>query len=236
MNEPIAWMPVIGFENQYEVSNAGDIKNVKSGKILSKSIMGAGYYKADLWSFGKRRQTSIHRVVAGAFLGIPVDGMEVNHKDGNKLNNHVSNLEWVTKSENEQHSREVLGNLCKPVKAICLKTGEVRIYPSQTATAMDGFEPKCVSDICLKKDRYTHKGWAFEYYTHPAKESDSTKIASEKEFWESYSKMCSERPPAKTLTDEEITEIFDATFEVRDFEDSFIKFARAILRKEQEKC
>jgi hypothetical protein len=41
--------------------------------------------------------------------------------------------------------------------------------------------------------------------------------------------------PAKTLTDEEITEIFDTTFEVRDFEDSFIKFARAILRKAQEK-
>ena len=176
MNEPVAWMSIIGFEGQYEVSNAGDIRNVKSGRILAKSLMGAGYVKADLWSFGKRRQTSVHRVVAGAFLGIPIEDMEVNHKDGDKTNNHVSNLEWVTKSENEKHSREELGNLCKPVKAICLKTGEVRIYPSQTATARDGFEPKCVSDICRKEDRYTHKGWAFEYYTHPVKELTDEEI------------------------------------------------------------
>jgi len=267
-NEPVAWMPVIGFENQYEVSNTGDIKNVKSGRILAKSIMGSGYYKADLWSFGKRRQTSIHRVVAGAFLGIPVDGMEVNHKDGNKLNNHVSNLEWVTKSENEQHSREVLGNLCKPVKAICLKTGEVRIYPSQTATAMDGFEPKCVSDICLKKDRYTHKGWAFEYYTHPAKpikdrEADRKRFSDEGfnrwldesisdsghtvydlvenvcEAWHGWENSQYYKP-AKTLTDEEIlnvafcSEVSTVAIE-NDWDGTVIEFARAILRKAQEK-
>jgi hypothetical protein len=232
-NEPVAWMPVIGFENQYEVSNAGDIKNVKSGRILAKSIMGAGYYKADLWSFGKRRQTSIHRVVAGAFLGIPVDGMEVNHKDGNKLNNHVSNLEWVTRSENEQHSREVLGNLCKPVKAICLKTGEVRIYPSQTATAKDGFEPKCVSDICLKKDRYTHKGWAFEYYTHPADESFDRTASHMAGEYVSY--------PAKILTEPSVKEITDLWLDVinnipaNDKRPREWHFANAILRKAQEK-
>ncbi len=227
-NEPVAWMPVIGFENQYEVSNTGDIKNVKSGRILAKSIMGSGYYKADLWSFGKRRQTSIHRVVAGAFLGIPVDGMEVNHKDGNKLNNHVSNLEWVTKSENEQHSREVLGNLCKPVKAICLKTGEVRIYPSQTATAMDGFEPKCVSDICLKKDRYTHKGWAFEYYTHPV---NTCKHGVD----DGACKECyMESTHPAELTAEEINQVAkDCKWDYDEI--NIVDFARAILRKAQEK-
>ncbi len=203
-NEPVAWMPIIGFEGQYEVSDAGDIRNVKSGRILAKSFMGAGYVKADLWSFGKRWQTSVHRIVAGAFLGIPIEDMEVNHKDGDKTNNHVSNLEWVTKSENEKHSREELGNLCKPVKAICLKTGEVRIYPSQTATARDGFEPKCVSDICRKEDRYTHKGWAFEYYTHPIKE----------------------------LTDDEIVDIGTEFLAPKDCD--IYTFARAILRKASE--
>ena len=205
-NESVAWMPVIGFEENYEVSNTGDIRNIQTGKILAKNTMGAGYYKADLWQNGKRKQTSIHRVVAESFLGFPDCAMEVNHKDGNKLNNHVSNLEWVTRSENEQHSREVLGNLCKPVKAICLKTGEVRIYPSQTATARDGFEPKCVSDVCLKKDRYTHKGWAFEYETHPA----------------------------KTLTDEEILQLWTQKNNLNGAQD-IIDFARAILRKAQEK-
>ena len=209
MNEPVAWMPAFGFERFYEVSNQGDVRRIGSNKCLAKNLMGAGYVKADLWVDNKKTQTSVHRLVALTFLPPSHDGMEVNHKDGDKTNNHVSNLEWVTKSENEKHSREELGNLCKPVKAICLKTGEVRIYPSQTATARDGFEPKCVSDICRKENRYTHKGWAFEYYTHPVKEL--------------------------TLTRDEIRDVWrknPASFTLTPLT---IEFARAILRKAQEK-
>jgi len=230
-------MSIIGFEGQYEVSNAGDIRNVKSGRILAKSLMGAGYVKADLWSFGKRRQTSVHRVVAGAFLGIPIEDMEVNHKDGDKTNNHVSNLEWVTKSENEKHSREELGNLCKPVKAICLKTGEVRIYQSQTATARDGFEPKCVSDICRKEDRYTHKGWAFEYYTHPVKDLCKAELTDEEimQFDRTASHMAGEYVSyKKELTDEEIDNLIMDVAEKPTDEDLY-DFAKAILRKAKEK-
>ena len=71
-------------------------------------------------------------------------------------------------------------------------------------------------------------------YTHPAKESKA------KDRFSNYESICLQcgttiyKPAFKTLTDEEITEIFDTTFEVRDYQDSFIKFARAILRKAQE--
>ena len=64
-------------------------------------------------------------------------------------------------------------------------------------------------------------------YTHPAKTLTDDPLVNFKPVWQ--------EKPELTLTDEEITEIFDTTFEVRDFEDSFIKFARAILRKAQEK-
>jgi hypothetical protein len=83
------------------------------------------------------------------------------------------------------------------------------------------------------------KNWSQEYniplYTHPAKESKA------KDRFSNYESICLQcgttiyKPAFKTLTDEEITEIFDTTFEVRDYQDSFIKFARAILRKAQEK-
>ena len=217
-NEPVAWMPAFGFERFYEVSNQGDVRRIGSNKCLAKNLMGAGYVKADLWVEGKRTQTSVHRLVALTFLPPSHDGMEVNHKDGDKTNNYVSNLEWVTKSENEKHSREELGNLCKPVKAICLKTGEVRIYPSQTATARDGFEPKCVSDICRKEDRYTHKGWAFEYYTHPVELTDE-------EWNKAFDYYCE--------TDEGVLK-FD--FELRDEwkKEQLIRWREA-LRKAQEK-
>ena len=229
--EPVAWMPAFGFERFYEVSNQGDVRRIGSNKCLAKNLMGAGYVKADLWADNKRTQTSVHRLVALTFLPPSHDGMEVNHKDGNKTNNHVSNLEWVTKSQNEKHSREELGNLCKPVKAICLKTGEVRIYPSQTATARDGFEPKCVSDICRKEDRYTHKGWAFEYYTHPVEEH----FEDEPQAEELHEIMQSNTHPAE-LTDEEIIEIGLLTTDPRfsHIESPLLlEFARAILRKAQ---
>ena len=59
-----------------------------------------GYYRVNINGRGR----DVHRLVAEAFLGQPKPGFEVNHKDGNKLNNHVSNLEWVTHLENVQHA------------------------------------------------------------------------------------------------------------------------------------
>jgi hypothetical protein len=86
------------------------------------------------------------------------------------------------------------------------------------------------------KEFYVQKNYCPDFiplYTHP--------VSKAKDRFPNYESICLQcgttiyKPQFKTLTDEEITEIFDTTFEVRDFEDSFIKFARAILRKAQEK-
>lgn len=92
----------------YLVSNTGEIKGVKTGKIRKKNVNHEGYYYVGI-SLGSRKKTmSIrpHRAVAETFIP-KIYGKEViNHIDGNKLNNNVGNLEWVTYSENLIHAYE----------------------------------------------------------------------------------------------------------------------------------
>lgn len=83
----------------YEISEYGEVRN-KRGKILKGQIskLGYQYYYLD------KKWRLAHRLVASIYLSAPLDKREVNHIDGNKLNNHYSNLEWVTHAENIQKS------------------------------------------------------------------------------------------------------------------------------------
>lgn len=93
--------------NRYEISDLGRVRSFCSGsaRILSPFVQGSGYYQVRIFSSpGVPIRPLVHRLVAKAFIGNP-DGLpQVNHKDGNKLNNSASNLEWVTASENLKHS------------------------------------------------------------------------------------------------------------------------------------
>ena len=101
------WAPVNGYEN-YEVSDSGNIRNKYTDKILS-SKYDRGYERVTLYNKGTRNMKQVHRLVAEAFINNPENKREVNHKDGNKENNNVENLEWVTSSENQIHKHEILG-------------------------------------------------------------------------------------------------------------------------------
>ena len=95
------WKPVPEYEGLYEVSNSGQVRSVYRYKtILKPMISNAGYERVDLFKDRKRKQFSVHRLVALAFIENPEGKPFVNHKDENKLNNEASNLEWVTHSEN----------------------------------------------------------------------------------------------------------------------------------------
>ena len=109
------WRPVVGFEGFYSVSNAGEIKRdlasrgfggrAFAGKVMSQKKCANGYRGVSLYpESGKQRHLLVHRLVAIAFLGEMPKGYVVNHKDGNKANNNVSNLEWATPSENSKHA------------------------------------------------------------------------------------------------------------------------------------
>lgn len=166
--KPVAWMDVVGYEDKYEVSSLGDIRNKKTGKILSKSLMGAGYIKADLWDGNRRWQTSAHRIVAAAFIDNPEDLKEVNHINGIKTDNRASNLEWVSRSDNVNHSYYELGNQIKPVIATNIKTREAIYYPSINAAERDGFHSAHIINV-IKGNRLHHKGFTFDYHTAPPK-------------------------------------------------------------------
>jgi hypothetical protein len=97
------WRPVRHWP-EYEVSNLGRIKRVSSGKILAVHDNGCGYPKVKLKVRGRVGHLLVHRIVAFTFLGVPPPGMEVGHDDNNRGNPQLSNLEWVTRSKNLQHS------------------------------------------------------------------------------------------------------------------------------------
>ena len=115
----IEWRSVIGYEGYYDVSNFGDVRSVsrtvsrdttgdywKVGAILKASVTPKGYLRIQLTKDCSSRSYMVHRLVAEVFIENKENKPEVNHVDGNKKNNHVVNLEWVTSSENLQHAYE----------------------------------------------------------------------------------------------------------------------------------
>lgn len=102
------WKKISGFD--YEVNESGEVKR---GNRILKPYIGNGYYKYDLYQNSKRLKCYAHRLVLSSFMGkCFFKGAVCNHKDGNKLNNHYTNLEWVTYSENSKHAYRVLGRKC----------------------------------------------------------------------------------------------------------------------------
>ena len=122
MTNPEIWKDVKGYEGKYEISNFGRVKShVKIGTptyYKTPILSTPGYYTVCLSKDGKvSRSVGIHRLVAEAFVeNTDKTKTEVNHKDGNKLNNYYENLEWVTRKENNEHA--VKSGLRKYVKSI----------------------------------------------------------------------------------------------------------------------
>jgi hypothetical protein len=131
------WKDVVGYEGLYQVSNLGAIKSISykgKSKIRLMAIMvnAHGYNKA---SFSKEKcikNVVIHRLVAEAFIPNNDNKPTVNHKDGNKLNNHVSNLEWATYLENNIHA---------------LSSGLRKPSDKQKQSAKDTFSKKVINIV-----------------------------------------------------------------------------------------
>lgn len=112
------WKDIIGYEGYYQVSNLGRVRSKdrivthsNGSKVLYRSKILAA--PADHWGYNavslckydiKRKTCKIHRLVATMYISNPNKYLEVNHKDGNKSNNKVTNLEWVTGKENKAHA------------------------------------------------------------------------------------------------------------------------------------
>ena len=167
----------------YEVSECGDVRSVDryveqksrtywvKGKALEHNIDRKGYHRVGLNKDSKRKYEGVHRLVAKLFIENPENKPEVNHIDGDKSNNHYTNLEWVTRSENMKHGYEMglithLSDNSKAQMKEVIKTdssGREMFYPSLAeASRKDGISISYLSQIINgvrpQKDDCT---WAF---------------------------------------------------------------------------
>jgi len=120
------WKQIKDYPN-YAVSSFGNVKNMTNNKNL-KPLLKAGYYNISLTNNKCRKTCKIHRLVALAFISNLKHKSDVNHKDKNKLNNHINNLEWMTRKENNIHRCQnslITTNKNKPINRNCIKTGIV---------------------------------------------------------------------------------------------------------------
>ena len=155
--------------DNYNIYSDGRIFSLKRNKFLKPQKRGNGYLFVCL----NGKAMSIHRLVALLFIENPFNKVEVNHKDGNKQNNHVSNLEWVTKSENTKHSyrlglqkpKKGFDNLqSTPVKKIDATGKEICIYGSlvEAAKASGLKSYSGIHKVC-RKERKTAGGFKWEF-------------------------------------------------------------------------
>lgn len=104
----LEWRSVKGYEERYLVSNTGLIYSKLSNKVLKPNKMANGYLSVELFNKGKSKRVLIHRIVAEAFIDNPENLPIVNHKDENKSNNSVDNLEWFTQKYNANYGNALL--------------------------------------------------------------------------------------------------------------------------------
>lgn len=164
------WKDVVGFEGLYKVSNLGNVRSVArlgtNGVVLKKRYFATGYEKTTLYKNCKQTTFVTHRIVAEAFIPNPNNLPQINHIDGNKLNNRVDNLEWVTCSDNVKHAYRTglidIGKISKPVAQY--KNGvEIARYNSiQDAHRITGAATTNISRVCMGINKTT-LGYGWKY-------------------------------------------------------------------------
>lgn len=158
------WKKIKEFEN-YEVSNFGNVRNVESGEILKATLNTWGYPCVTLCMKNKRKNKTVHRLVAEAFIVNPNNFPEVNHKDENKHNNCVDNLEWVTKKVNMNYgtrTKRASESRFKKVNQYSVNGELIRVWNSLKEAEESGFKHSAVSECCYG-ERKTHHGYCWEW-------------------------------------------------------------------------
>lgn len=177
------WKDIKGYEGIYQVSNTGKVRRIgkcsnqytswETKRELKAGDNGSGYKFVNLSHHNNQKQKYIHRLVAQAFIEKPKcdEYLTVNHKDGNKNNNDVNNLEWATQSENNQHAYDVLNKktlknnpkVSKVVIQYDLNDNKIKQYPSiREAERKTNINSSSISEVC-RNIRSTAGGFKWKY-------------------------------------------------------------------------
>lgn len=172
------WRPIPETKGFIEVSDQGRVRSLLRGDpyLLKTQADNKGYHRVTATIEGEKHTYKLHREVAKAFIPNPNNLPQVNHKDGNKENNNVANLEWVTNRDNAQHA--IANGLWESVFEATRKENESRKKPI-IAYRIDGAFPctryyesiheaeRAIGSrhiTAVLKGKRTHtKGWAFQY-------------------------------------------------------------------------
>lgn len=161
--------PIAGFE-AYKIDVRGNVYSYRTGNVMKTFLDAKGYERIDFKINGKRyRSKSIHRLVAQTFIPNPNNLPQVNHKDENKLNNCVENLEWCSNKYNanygSRNKRIVISrykNYSKPVLQLNDKNEIVKEYRCVEDTKYDGFQPSNIRHVLAGK-RKRANGYEWKY-------------------------------------------------------------------------
>lgn len=175
------WKPVVGYEGLYEVSNLGRVRSLPrkgtKGRVLGIDTSNSKHYAhVPLTKNAKLHTTSLHRVVAEAWVPNPDNKPQVNHIDGNKLNNAANNLEWVTNLENMRHAIKTGLRSASPEAALEARmTGVIQKYRGEViamypcikfAQYLTGICNQNIFKVCQGK-RHTAGGYEWEFGFQP---------------------------------------------------------------------
>jgi hypothetical protein len=162
------WKPIV-INNEitnYEISNLGRCRNItklhwKSKGILKPKVSKNGYVQYCIVHKGNNFYKYAHRLVAEAFIKGNTS-LQINHKDGDKQNNKVENLEWVTHKENMRHCFDVgLSSVNKPIEQYTLKGEFIREYPSASEVGrILGFNVRAISNALIGK---TNQSYGYQW-------------------------------------------------------------------------
>ena len=155
------WKAISGYEGLYEVSDMGRVKSLNYNhtgkeKILKPKKSHCGYLNVNICKDGHAKSVRIHRLVATAFISNPNNLETINHKDEDKTNNTVDNLEWMSQKDNNNygtHNKRVSESLSKQVQMFDKYTGELlATFPSlMEAERVTGIDDGNISKCCLGK-------------------------------------------------------------------------------------
>lgn len=158
------WQDVLGFEELYQVSSFGNVRTIKKGEAeMSQQENMNGYMTVHLRNKGVERRAMVHRLVAEAFIPNPNGFRDVNHKNGDKSDNRVENLEWTSHADNMTHSFRELGKNVRHIVQLDLDNNFIERWNSIVeASEATGI---CRTDIgeCCRGSRKHAKGYKWKY-------------------------------------------------------------------------